>query len=80
MPIRKIRFRIWLRMNCRGAGSGLPGLDRAADFIASEFNADGLHPLPGEPDFFQPFDYTTQAGPGKATALVFGSRAFAIDS
>ncbi len=64
----------------QGRGIGLPGLDRAAEFIASEFNADGLHPLPGEPDFFQPFDYTTQAGPGKGTALVFGSRAFAIDT
>jgi Zn-dependent M28 family amino/carboxypeptidase len=64
----------------QGRGIGLPGLDRAAEFIASEFNADGLHPLPGESDFFQPFDFTTQAGPGKGTALALGSRAFAIDN
>jgi hypothetical protein len=64
----------------QGRGIGLPGLDRAADFIASEFSADGLHPLPGEPDFFQTFDYTTQAGPDKATALALGSQAFSVDT
>jgi len=64
----------------QGRGVGLPGLDRAADFIASEFAADGLHPLPGEPDFFEKFDYTTQAGPDKANALFLGTRAFLMDT
>jgi hypothetical protein len=64
----------------QGRGIGLPGLDRAADLIASEFKADGLQPLPGEPDFFQQFDYTTQAAPDKTTALIVGSRALAIDN
>jgi hypothetical protein len=64
----------------QGRGVGLPGLDRAADFLAAAFTADGLHPLPGEPDFFQTFDYTTQAGPEKGTALFFGSHAFSIDT
>jgi hypothetical protein len=64
----------------QGRGVGLPGLDRAADFLAAAFTADGLHPLPGEPDFFQTFDYTTQAGPEMGTALFFGSHAFSIDT
>jgi hypothetical protein len=64
----------------QGRGVGLPGLDAAAQFIASEFAADGLRPLPGESDFFQSFDYTTQAGPGPRTALAIGSRNLALDA
>jgi Zn-dependent M28 family amino/carboxypeptidase len=64
----------------QGRGVGLPGLDAAAQFIAGEFAADGLRPLPGEADFFQPFDYTTQAGPGPKTALAIGSRSLALDT
>lgn len=64
----------------QGRGLGLPGLDRAADFIAAEFTAAGLHPLPGQPDFFQPFDYTTQAGPGPATSLTFGAQPLSLDA
>ncbi|MGA2441695.1 MAG: M28 family peptidase [Tepidisphaeraceae bacterium] len=64
----------------QGRGVGLPGLDAAAQFIAGEFAADGLRPLPGSADFFQPFDYTTQAGPGPKTALAIGSQSLAIDA
>ncbi|MGD0139604.1 MAG: M28 family peptidase [Tepidisphaeraceae bacterium] len=64
----------------QGRGVGLPGLDAAAQFIAGEFAADGLRPLPGEADFFQPFDYTTQAGPGPKTALAIGSQNLALDT
>jgi len=64
----------------QGRGVGLPGLDAAAQFIAGEFTADGLRPLPGGADFFQPFDYTTQAGPGPKTALAIGSRNLALDT
>jgi len=64
----------------QGRGVGLPGLDRAADFIAAEFAADGLRPLPGQADFFQSFDYTTVSGPDKQTALMWGTRPLAIDA
>jgi Peptidase family M28/PDZ domain/PA domain len=64
----------------QGRGLGLPGLDRAAQFIAGEFAADGLKPLPGESDFFQAFDYTTQASPGPATALAIGSKKLMLDT
>lgn len=33
-----------------------PGIEKAADFIASEFNKIGLQPLPGEKDFRQRFE------------------------
>jgi hypothetical protein len=62
----------------QGRGIGMPGLDRAADLIVSEFSADGLKPLPGSTDFFQPFDYTTQSTPGAATYLAIGARKLAI--
>jgi len=64
----------------QGRGVGLPGLDAAAQFIAGEFAADGLRPLPGETDFFQPFDYATQAGPGPKTALAIRSQNLALDT
>jgi hypothetical protein len=64
----------------QGRGVGLPGLDAAARFIAGEFAADGLRPLPGESDFFQAFDYTTQASPGPATELAIGEKKLNLDT
>ncbi len=64
----------------QGRGVGLPGLDRAADFIAGEFAADGLRMPPGYANFFQAFDYTTQASPDPATALVIGDKTLALGS
>jgi len=59
---------------------GLPGLERAAQFIAGEFAADGLRPLPGEADFFQAFDYTMQASPGPATEMGIGPKRLMLDT
>jgi hypothetical protein len=56
-----------------GRGPGLPGLDMAADFIASEFAADGLRPLPGQRDYFQRFDYSALLSLTPRTALAVGS-------
>ncbi len=64
----------------QGRGLGLPGLDRAAEFIAREFAADGLQPLPGQADFFQSFDYTTQASPGPATEIAIGGKKLNLDT
>jgi Zn-dependent M28 family amino/carboxypeptidase len=58
----------------QGRGVGLPGLDRAADFIAGEFTADGLRPLPRQTDFFQRFDYVTESQPAAATRLVISGK------
>ncbi|MGD0541117.1 MAG: M28 family peptidase [Tepidisphaeraceae bacterium] len=63
----------------QGRGVGLPGLERAAQFIAGEFAADGLRPLPGQPGFFQTFEYTTQTSPGPATAMAIGSKRLMLD-
>ena len=73
MPIPRTRCHILHRMNYRDAGSGCRGWIARPILIASEFTADGLHPLPGQPDFFQTFDYTTQAGPERRTRLLVGS-------
>jgi Zn-dependent M28 family amino/carboxypeptidase len=64
----------------QGRGVGLPGLDAAAQFIAGEFAADGLRPLPGQTDYFQAFDYTTQASPGRATELAIGDKKLNLDT
>jgi hypothetical protein len=64
----------------QGRGIGTPGLERAADLIASEFAADGLQRLPGFTDYFQGFDYTTQTKPGPATYLAVGSQRLKLDS
>lgn len=63
----------------QGRGVGMPGLDMAADFIASEFAADGLKPAPGASDFFQKFDFTTQSGPGPKTTLSIPGRTLTLD-
>ncbi|HEY1921510.1 MAG TPA: M28 family peptidase [Tepidisphaeraceae bacterium] len=64
----------------QGRGVGLPGLDVAAQFIANEFAADGLRPLPGQTDYFQSFDYTTAASPGRAMALAIGDKKLNLDT
>jgi hypothetical protein len=56
-----------------GGGVGLPGLDRAAHFIAADFAADGLKPLPGQADYFQRLNYTTQMEPGPGSRLSVGA-------
>jgi hypothetical protein len=64
----------------QGRGVGTAGLDRAADFIASEFAADGLQNLAGFTDYFQRFDYTTQTKPGSATYLAIGSQKLKLNT
>jgi hypothetical protein len=60
-----------------GRGIGTLGLDRAAGYIAGQFTQMGLQPLPGERDFFQPFEVTTATEIGPGTTLRAGDRAFA---
>lgn len=56
-----------------GRGVGTAGLDRAADFLASEFQSIGLQPLPGQHDYFQPFQYTASSTIGPDTSLSVGN-------
>ncbi|MBI1358596.1 MAG: M28 family peptidase [Acidobacteria bacterium] len=52
----------------KGRGAGTPELDRAADYIAAEFERLGLKPA-GEHGYFQPFQVTTGAEMGPHNSL-----------
>src|SRR3954447_3638956 len=48
----------------RGRLTGSPELEKAAQYIAGQFRADGLKPLDGK-SYLQPFDVTTSAKLGR---------------
>src|SRR6266403_2165727 len=45
----------------KGRASGSPELDKAADYIASQFRSAGLRPMGDGNTFFQKFELTTGA-------------------
>lgn len=53
----------------RGRGTGTPGLERAARFLAGEFKKAGAGPAPGAKDYFQRFAVTINASLGSRNAL-----------
>jgi hypothetical protein len=63
--------------NLQGRGSGTPGLEKAADYIARQFRSLGLKPVSGR-DYFQPFRVTTNAKPGKNNRMGYASGGQAI--
>jgi hypothetical protein len=52
----------------KGRESGSPELEKAAQYIANQFKADGLKPLDGK-SYLQPFEITTSARLGKGNRL-----------
>ena len=54
----------------RGRESGSPELEKAAQYIAGQFKADGLRPPDGQ-NYLQAFDVTTSAKAGKANRFDF---------
>src|ERR1700691_4472893 len=54
----------------RGRESGSPELEKAAQYIAGQFKADGLKPPDGQ-NYLQAFDVTTSAKAGKANRFDF---------
>ena len=52
----------------RGRETGSPELEKAAQYIAGQFRADGLQPVAGK-SFLQPFEVTTTAKMGKSNRL-----------
>lgn len=52
----------------KGRESGSPELEKAAQFIAAQFRADGLKPLDGR-SYLQPFEITTSAKLGRDSSL-----------
>jgi len=63
-----------------GRGLGSHGLELAGNFVAARFNEMGLHPLPGQKDFFQPFDLTWADGIAADTTLGSGAVTYQLDS
>ena len=55
-----------------GRGSGSPGLEKAADYLARQFRALGLMPVDAG-GYFQPFRVTTNARLGKQNRLEYGA-------
>lgn len=53
----------------RGRGTGTPGMEKAARFLAGEFRKAGIPPAPGARDYFQRFAVTTNARMGSRNAL-----------
>jgi hypothetical protein len=58
----------------KGRATGSPELERAAEYIADQFRADGIQPPPGTAGYLQPFEVTTSAKLGKANSLDFTFR------
>ncbi len=53
----------------KGRGDGSPELDKAADYIASQFRLWGLRPMGDNNSYFQRFEITTGAQTGPKTEL-----------
>ncbi len=49
---------------------GSPGIQRAGDFLAAELSRIGLKPLPGQADYFQPFDMAQASTLSPATEFL----------
>ena len=45
----------------KGRATGSPELEKAAQYIAGQFKADGLQPVPGQKGYLQAFEVTTSA-------------------
>ena len=56
----------------KGRESGSPELEKAAQYIASQFKSAGLKPLDGK-SYLQPFEITTSAKLGRANRLEFSA-------
>ena len=63
----------------KGRGDGSPELDKAADYIASQFRLWGLRPMGDNNTYFQNFDITTGAQVGPKTELQLNGTNLKID-
>lgn len=75
-PTRYMRDVIYLASDeLKGRGDGSPELNRAADYIATEFRRAGLKPAGEHNSYFQYFDITTGAQPGPGNRLSINGKA-----
>ena len=54
----------------KGRGSGTPGLEKAAEYVARQFKSLRLQPVFGN-SYFQPFPVTTDAQPGPKNSFMY---------
>jgi len=62
-----------------GRGIDTPGINTAAEFIRTWFQAEHLKSPPGISAYFQPFDYSSAAGIDPATTLKSGSTTYKLE-
>ena len=55
---------------CEGRGVLTEGINKAADYIAREFQTHGLKPVAGQKDYFQHFEMNGEVKLGKPNSLV----------
>src|SRR2546425_4500271 len=63
----------------KGRGDGSPELDKAADYIASQFRTWGLRPMGDDNTYFQTFQVTTGAELGPNNELQINGTALKIN-
>jgi Peptidase family M28/PDZ domain/PA domain len=61
-----------------GRAPGSPGLETAGDYLANEFHAIGLQPLPQLHGYFQPFTMTLSSTVGPATNLLVNDKSLVL--
>ena len=61
-----------------GRGNGTKGLERAAEYIAEQFKAVGLHPGAANGSWFQPFELVTGLTVGEANRLTLRARGLSV--
>jgi Zn-dependent M28 family amino/carboxypeptidase len=69
----------FLATKCEGRGTGQPGFQKAADYVAAHFKAFGLKPMGDDGTYFQSTTfYRTRTRPG-STLLQIGGKTVATD-
>jgi peptidase M28-like protein/PDZ domain-containing protein/PA domain-containing protein len=67
------------RDEMKGRGDGSPELDKAAEYIASQFRTSGLRPMGDNKTYLQAFQVTTGAAIGTSNELELGGRKLRIN-
>ena len=62
-----------------GRGNGTPGLERAAEYLATQFRIHGLRPAGEDGTYFQTLEVTTDAAIGPDNGLELGSAVLAFN-
>ncbi len=77
-PTRATRCHFSLQTPWPACAPGTPGIEKAGDFIATEFRRIGLQPLPGLKDYFQPFRMPVSTTLAPATNLLVNDKSLSL--